>query len=66
MFCRELLTELESDVNEPARGTSFVQHLFTAYWQYSQFKSCRLNPEEGNYEVLRHVAFDYILIAYVQ
>ncbi|KAK3760509.1 hypothetical protein RRG08_022794 [Elysia crispata] len=35
-----------TDINEPGRGTSFVQHLFTAYWQYLQFKSCRLNPKE--------------------
>ena len=44
----DLLKELEKDLTEPTKGTSFVQHLFTAYWQYHQFKQCRQNPEEGN------------------
>ncbi|RUS80384.1 hypothetical protein EGW08_011849 [Elysia chlorotica] len=47
----DLLKELKSDINEPTRGTSFIQHLFTAYRQYAQFKSCRMNSEEDDVEI---------------
>lgn len=34
----EILKELEEDVLTPAMNTSFHKHLFTARWQFSQYK----------------------------
>ncbi|GFR99049.1 hypothetical protein ElyMa_002783400 [Elysia marginata] len=29
---------MKKDLRQPVRGTSFPEHLFTAYWQQDQFK----------------------------
>uniref|UniRef100_A0A2C9LYS9 Uncharacterized protein n=1 Tax=Biomphalaria glabrata TaxID=6526 RepID=A0A2C9LYS9_BIOGL len=44
---RDLLSDLQNALEEPTKGTSFVQHLFVAFWQQSQFKICKTNLEEN-------------------
>ncbi|GFO29844.1 hypothetical protein PoB_005634900 [Plakobranchus ocellatus] len=34
----DLLAEMKLDLKQPARGSSFAEHLFTAYWQQNQYK----------------------------
>uniref|UniRef100_A0A2C9M3P6 Uncharacterized protein n=1 Tax=Biomphalaria glabrata TaxID=6526 RepID=A0A2C9M3P6_BIOGL len=46
---RDLLSDLQNALEEPTKGTSFVQHLFVAFWQQSQFKICKTNSEESYY-----------------
>ncbi|KAG1662106.1 hypothetical protein GQR58_021113 [Nymphon striatum] len=51
---RDLLEDLKTDLEEPTKSTSFFQHLFTAFWQYSQFKIGKSNPEEESaYQFIR-------------
>ncbi|GFO46529.1 Armadillo repeat-containing protein 5-like isoform x2 [Plakobranchus ocellatus] len=41
LYCqnvKDLLAEMELDLKQPVRGTSFAEHLFTAYWQQNQYK----------------------------
>ncbi|KAG1662451.1 hypothetical protein GQR58_020948 [Nymphon striatum] len=51
---QDLLEDLKTDLEEPTKSTSFFQHLFTAFWQYSQFKIGKSNPEEESaYQFIR-------------
>ncbi|XP_057679842.1 uncharacterized protein LOC130908437 [Corythoichthys intestinalis] len=45
---RDLLKELKDDIVWPKQPkSSFVLHLYTAYWQHWQYKDNRRNPEDG-------------------
>ncbi|KAK3786983.1 hypothetical protein RRG08_052616 [Elysia crispata] len=39
----DLLDELNDDMEKPVKGTSFFQHLITAFWQFSQYKALKMS-----------------------
>ena len=40
---QEAISELIKDVVEPVKGTTFPHHLFTANWQYAQYRNLKEN-----------------------
>ena len=43
----ELITELCADVNKPCQRSTFMEHMFIASWQASQFQELKENLPNG-------------------
>ncbi|GFO32092.1 hypothetical protein PoB_005859700 [Plakobranchus ocellatus] len=51
----DLLEELYIDLERPVKGTSFFQHLFSAFWHFSQYKELKMSLQPGQGEFCRPV-----------
>ncbi|GFO27538.1 (S)-beta-bisabolene synthase [Plakobranchus ocellatus] len=52
----DLLEQLVGDLQNPTRGTTFVQHLFTAYWQQSQYDLAKDSLQQGQIMLVQDFA----------
>ncbi|GFN86803.1 hypothetical protein PoB_001330900 [Plakobranchus ocellatus] len=52
----DLLEELNIDLERPVKGTSFFQHLFTAFWHFSQYKELKMSLEPGQVMLVMDIA----------
>ena len=53
---QELLDELVQDVVAPYKNTSFIQHLFTAFWQHHQYRLLKSKLKVGQVMVIMDFA----------
>ncbi|GFR74218.1 (S)-beta-bisabolene synthase [Elysia marginata] len=52
----DLIDQLSGDLECPTKGTTFVKHLFNAYWQQSQYELARDTLKQGQVLLLQDFA----------
>ena len=63
---REFLDEFRQDIVNPTKSVSFRQHLFTAYWQFSQYKHLQTPLRQGKIIFLLYHYCCCIYIVYIE